>query len=132
MTSLQGWNLNIIPQLCNNKNRQNLRMVEESLQAADMMCNVMDTEFLACQENGSKKAAGSLPKSSKALGDIKWKKLAAKELQGVERMSLTSLQKRVLLSAGQEGSAKAGEQFLARLEGSSQFVIADGFVNLPK
>jgi hypothetical protein len=71
-----------------------------------------------------------MPKSGRALGEIKWKKLAAKELQVVERMSLAKLQKRVLLSAGQESSAKAAEYFLARLQGSSQFVIADGFVKL--
>ncbi len=65
-------------------------------------------------------------------GDIKWKKLAAKELQGVGSMSLKKLQKRVLVKAGQQGSQDAAQQLLARLQGSSQFSIEEGVVRLSK
>ncbi len=65
-------------------------------------------------------------------GDVKWKKLAAKELHGVESMSLKKLQKRLLEKAGQQISKDAAQQLLARLQGSSQFTIEQGVVKLSK
>jgi hypothetical protein len=84
------------------------------------------------EEDAPKEASEEVPKSRKIGGDIKWKKLAAKELQDVERMSLKKLQKRVLSSAGQPRSVHALKQLLARLQGSSQFKMEDGFVRLSK
>ena len=67
------------------------------------------------------------PKNGKP---IKWKKLAAQELQSAERIPVKKLQKRMLQKTGQQGSEQAAHELLARIQGSSQLLIENGYVKL--